>query len=179
MFINTDALVSLQILGVESHPNYMNQGPDKSKSGAKESLSVYGIFHILTHTAQGKMKLRQMFLRPSIDLDLIHERQRTISIFLHPDNSTMITQICKILRRIKDVKSYLLRLKKGVNLAGTRGPIERSTWATLQAFSAYAIELHEVTRKLHGTSGLGIVSMVGDRQLTIHHLPDPDRHTGR
>lgn len=160
MFINADALASLQILGSESHPNHMNQGPDKSKTGAKESLSLYGLFHVLTHTAQGKLKLRQMFLRPTIDLNLIDERQRTISVFLRPENSADISHICKTLRRIKNIKTYLLQLKKGANLAGGRGAAERSTWAALQAFSAYAIELREAVRKIQGAEALAITTRV-------------------
>lgn len=160
MFVNADTLASLQILGSEHHPNHINQAPDKSKSGAKESLSVYGLFHILTHTSQGKTKLRQMFLRPSIDLDLIHERQRTISVFLRPDNSADVGHICKLLRKIKNIKSCLLLIKKGVSLSGSRSAIDRSTWATLQAFSAYTIELREAVGKLQGAESIKVTSAV-------------------
>ena len=78
MFVNADTLNSLQILQHEFHPNSHMQGPTKSSSGAKESLSVYGLFHQLARTPQGKQKLRQIFLRPSIDIDLIVERHKTI-----------------------------------------------------------------------------------------------------
>lgn len=138
----------------------MKQGPDKSKSGAKESLSLYGLFHVLAHTVQGKLKLRQIFLRPSIDLDLIHERQRTISTFLRPENSADVDYICSRLRRIKNIKTYLLQLKKGAALASGRGAVERGTWTTLQAFSAYSIELRETLCKLQGTEKLAITSRV-------------------
>lgn len=158
MFINTDTLASLQILGSENHPNHMNQGSDNSKSGAKESLSLYGLFHVLTRTTQGKSKLRQMFLRPSVDLDLIHERQRTISTFLRPENSAEMGHIGTRLRKIKNIKTYLLQLKKGADLAGGRGTIERGTWTTLQAFSAYSIELRETVSRLQGADGLLITS---------------------
>lgn len=161
MFINADALASLQIVGSENHPNHMNQGQDGSKSGAKESLSLYGLFHVLTHTAQGKLKLRQMFLRPSVDLELIHERQRTVAVFLRPENNADISHICKTLRKIKNVKTHILQLKKGVNLPTTRAVAERSTWATLQAFSAYTIELREAVRKIQGAERLAITSAVG------------------
>lgn len=160
MFINMDALASLQILNSENHPNHVNQAPDKSKSGAKEGLSVYGLFYVLTHTAQGKTKLRQIFLRPSVDLDLIHERQRTIAVFLRPENCTGIDHICKLLRRIKNMKSCLLLIKKGVSLSGSRAAVDRSTWATLQAFSAYSIELREVVSRLVGASSAPITSQV-------------------
>ncbi|KAJ0121776.1 hypothetical protein J7T55_008943 [Diaporthe amygdali] len=126
LFVNADTLASLQILGSENHPNFMNQGPDKVRSGAKEGLSLYGLFHILTHTAQGKMKLRQMFLRPSTDVELIHERQQTISVLLRPENGADIDNIGKLLRRIKNIKHNLLQLKKGINLPAGRVSIERA-----------------------------------------------------
>lgn len=134
----------------------MNQGPDRSKSGAKESLSLYGLFHVMTHTTQGKQKLRQTFLRPSMDIDLIHERQKTISAFLRPDNSEAIDLIRKRLRRIKNIKASFLTLKRGANMAGGRAAVAQGTWATLQAFSAYSIELREAIRTLPGAEKLEI-----------------------
>lgn len=145
----------------------MNQGPDRSKSGAKESLSLYGLFHVLTHTAQGKLKLRQIFMRPSIDMHLIHERQQTISVFLRPENSADIAHICKTLRKIKNIKNYLLQLKKGVNLPRGRGAADHSVWATLQAFSAYTIELREAVRKIQGAEKLEITSAVSSTRLMV------------
>lgn len=143
----------------------MNQGQDGSKSRAKESLSLYGLFHVLTHTAQGKLKLRQMFLRPSLDLDLIHERQRTVAVFLRPENNADISHICRILRKIKNVKTHILQLKRGVNLPTIRAVAERSTWATLQAFSAYTIELREAVRKIQGAERLAIISAVSFKSI--------------
>lgn len=160
MFVNADTLASLQILGSENHPNSMNKGPDRSKSGAKESLSLYGLFHVLTHTSQGKLKLRQIFMRPSIDLDLIHERQRTISVFLKPENSADVSHVCKTLRKITNIKGHLLKLKKGGNLSGGLNTAASSTWQTLQAFSAYTIELREAVRKIHGAENLEITTKV-------------------
>lgn len=160
MFINADTLASLQILGSETHPDHVNQRSDKSKSGSKESLSVYGLFHVLAHTSQGKSKLRQIFLRPSLDLDLIHERQRTISMFLRPDNCASVGLICKRLRKIKNIKNHLMQLKKGAGLAGGHSTIDRGTWTTLQAFSAYSIELRETICRLQGAEGLMIRSRV-------------------
>lgn len=172
MFINADALASLQIFGTESHPNYVNQG-DESKSGAKESLSLYGLFHVLTHTAHGKTKLRQIFLRPTTDLDLIYERQRTIAVLLHLDNSADVGHIGKLLRKIKNVKPYLLQLRKGVSLSSGRVAIERSTWASLQAFCAYAIELREAMQKLQESEGLSITARVRLKR----NFPWPTTHS--
>jgi len=44
MFINADALIALQILRSESHPNAHMQSSTKSGSCGKESLSMYGLF---------------------------------------------------------------------------------------------------------------------------------------
>lgn len=159
LFVNADTLASLQILGSENHPNFMNQGPDKSKTGAKEGLSLYGLFHVLTHTAQGKTKLRQMFLRPSTDPELIQERQQTISVLLRPENGADIDNIGKLLRKVKNIKHNLLQLKKGISLPG-RVSIERGTWASLQAFCAFTAELREAVQKLHGAADLSITARV-------------------
>lgn len=161
LFVNVDTLTSLQILGSENHPNSMNQGPEKSKQGAKEGLSLYGLFHVLTHTAQGKTKLRQMFLRPSTDLEVIQERQQSISVLLRPENGADIDIIGKLLRKIKNIKHNLLQLKKGVNSG--RVSIERGTWASLQAFCAFTAELREAVQKLHGAEGLSITARVGSQ----------------
>lgn len=168
MFINTDTMASLQILGTENHPNCVNEG-DKSKSGAKESLSLYGLFHVLTHTAQGKMKLRQMFLRPTNDLDLIYERQQTIAVLLRLENSAGVGHVGKLLRKIKNIKPYLQQLKKGTSLSSGRVAIERGTWASLQKFCAYTIELREAIQKIQGAEGLSITARIinGIRQRDL------------
>ncbi|ROW11409.1 hypothetical protein VMCG_01390 [Cytospora schulzeri] len=168
MFINTDTMASLQILGTENHPNCVNEG-DKSRSGAKESLSLYGLFHVLTHTAQGKVKLRQMFLRPTTDLDLIHERQRTIAVLLRLENSAGVGHVGKLLRKIKNIKPYLQQLNKGISLSSGRVAIERGTWASLQKFCAYTIELREAIQKIQGAEGLLITERImnGIRQRDL------------
>lgn len=173
LFVNADTLTSLQILGSENHPNFMNQGPDKSKTGAKEGLSLYGLFHVLTHTAQGKTKLRQMFLRPSTDLELIHERQQSISVLLRPENGADVDNIGKLLRKIKNIKHNLLQLKKGTSLPSGRVSIERGTWASLQAFCAFAAELREAVQKLHGAEDLSITAKVVVDSLALRLPADP------
>ncbi|PSR81614.1 putative MSH5 protein [Coniella lustricola] len=173
MFINSDALEALQILGSESHPNRINQASEGAKSAFKENLSLYGLFRALTHTAQGRAKLRQMFLCPSIDLDLIYERQRTIAVFLRSENNADINGICKILRKVKNVKSCLLQLKKGANLTGGRNPAEQSTYAALQAFSVYMMELRQAVCRLQGWKSIHITSIVID-SISSNEL----RHVG-
>ena len=56
MFVNADTLLSLQITSSECHPNAQQHGPaSKNRTGgAKEGLSVYGLFHGLVKTPQGR-----------------------------------------------------------------------------------------------------------------------------
>jgi DNA mismatch repair protein MSH5 len=113
VFINADTLQSLQVIETESHPNSQNQGP--RSSGSKEGLSVYGIFHHLARTSQGRQRLRQWFLRPTMDIDVLQERQRSVSTFVRPDNATQTDDLRINLRAMKHMKTHILKLRKGVN----------------------------------------------------------------
>ncbi|RDW66204.1 hypothetical protein BP6252_09839 [Coleophoma cylindrospora] len=142
MFVNADTLASLQIIGAESHPNSYMQGPDTSATGSKESLSVFGLFYHLAHTPQGKLRLRQMFLRPSTDLAVLQERFQTIDVFLRPENSQILKTISKCLSKIKDMRSIIIRLRRG--FGSTKGPsYQGGHWATLQQFSAKVMIIRE------------------------------------
>lgn len=169
MFVNADTLVALQILGSESHPNSQMQGPDRSKSGAKENLSVYGLLKYLASTPQGKARLRQMFLRPSIDLDLIHERQRTIATLLRPENAQVLSSMVKMLKKIRNVKTSILHLHKGVDLPSRIRSVKKGVWMALSRFALVSIELREAVRNVSGGEGLAIVSKVRDVTTSSTH----------
>jgi len=161
LFINADALVSLQILRSEFHPNTQMQGPDKAGSGSKENLSVFGLFQFMASTPQGKAKLRQMFLRPSKDIRTIEERHRTVATFLRPDNSQVLESVVKILKKLVNVRKSLILLHKGVELPSGRISVKRGVWATLHRFSAYSIQLREAASKIHGGDRIPVIGKVG------------------
>lgn len=161
MFINADTLNSLQILQSEFHPNTHMQGPTKSNSGAKESLSVYGLFRQLAHTPQGKYKLRQVFLRPSLDLDLIQERHNTIAIFLRPNNAEALDIITHSLKRIKNICTVLIHLTKGINAPAAKGgAIKQSIWGSLQQFTFHSLKVVDAIRGIEDGEKLAIVGKV-------------------
>ncbi|KAI0508600.1 putative MSH5 protein [Xylaria bambusicola] len=160
MFVNADTLVSLQIMQSEYHPNSHQRGPTGATSGAKESLSVYGLFSHLAVTPQGKLKLRRMFLQPSIDIDLIRERQWTISFFLRPGNADTLYSISKDLRKIKDMKSVVMLLRKGIDSVGRKITVANSVWAMLQKFAAYSLQLRESLRVLPDAKSVDIIQKV-------------------
>ena len=156
MFVNADTLASLQIIQSENHPNKPMQGP--SSSGAKESLSVYGLFHHLARTPQGKQKLRHMFLRPSTDLSVIGERLDTIGILLRSDNSALLQSIGKSLKRIKDIRTVIIHLQKGV--CSQSSVIRQGVWGNLQTFMFQALTVLDTVRQLSECQGLAIVKKV-------------------
>jgi len=131
MFVNADTLHSLQILGAESHPHSHNRGP--SSSGAKEGLSVYGLFHHLARTPQGRFLLRQNFLRPSLNLDIINERLETITTLLRPDNEAPMRELVKIMKNVGNMRVMMISLRKGIGGAAKRqGGFSRSVWSTIR-----------------------------------------------
>ncbi|KAK2799306.1 MutS protein msh5 [Onygenales sp. PD_10] len=132
MFVNKDTLTSLQVIQSESHPNAFNQGPSKGSSGAKESLSVFGLFHHFARTPQGKARLRQMFLRPSTDIARIKERHDFIGIYLRSDNDVVIEKLTKSLKGIKNLRPVMVHVRKGISSGNAKFKGFRSgVWATL------------------------------------------------
>ncbi|KAG9247326.1 muts domain V-domain-containing protein [Calycina marina] len=161
MFINADTLASLQIIQSENHPNSHMQGPNKSTSGAKESLSVYGLFHHLASTPQGRMNLRQMFLRPSIDLSLIQMRLGTSMVLLRPDNESALEKLVRSLKEIKDMRSVVIHLQKGgTAVSGKGASIHQGVWASVQGFTFYTLKVMEALRELNGGETLDIVRKI-------------------
>ena len=147
MFINTDTVLSLQIMSTESHPNAQNQGPSSrgwSSGGAKEGFSVYGLFHPFAKTSQGRTLLRQYFLRPSLNTTVLNERLDTISVFSRPDNSSILDKVIRSLAKIKNMRMATTNLRKGV-LGGANGKrgISCSVWQAIQNFAFNALQLSD------------------------------------
>jgi DNA mismatch repair protein MSH5 len=160
MFVNADTLLSLQITSTESHPNAQNQGPASrgwSSGGAKEGLSVYGLFHHFAKTSQGRFLLRQYFLRPSLNLDVINERLDTITVLLRPDNTGVLDQIVAMLARVKNMRLSTANLRKGVSNSVTKKrTLSTSVWPTIRDFVFYALRLFDLMHELPGAERLAI-----------------------
>ncbi|KAH7330304.1 muts domain V-domain-containing protein [Rhexocercosporidium sp. MPI-PUGE-AT-0058] len=157
LFVNADTLASLQIIQSESHPNSHMQGPNKSTSGAKESFSLYGLFTRLAHTPQGRQKLRRIFLRPSVDLEVIEERLRTTSTLIKPENETSLAKIVKHLKSIKDVRSVMVHLQKGTGDNPGRG-IRKGAWANIRSFTFHSLHILAAVREIKGSQNLVITT---------------------
>lgn len=139
MFINADTLHSLQVVDAESHPNSHNRGPTSS-SGSKEGLSVYGLFHHLARTPQGRMLLRQYFLRPSLNLNLINERLNTVSVFVRAENASALNELVGHLRSITNMRIAMNNLEKGIG-GSTKGQggFSKSVWVSIRGVSSFSL----------------------------------------
>lgn len=136
MFVNADTLHSLQVLGAESHPSSHNRGPTKTNSGAKEGLSVYGLFHHLARTSQGRILLHQHFLRPSLNLDVINERHDTISALLRPENDPALDALVKSMKCVGNMRVMMLNLRKGTGgSAKVKSGFSKSVWSSIRGVS--------------------------------------------
>ncbi|KAL8881312.1 MAG: hypothetical protein Q9198_001464 [Flavoplaca austrocitrina] len=135
MFIDAETLGALQVMHSQSHPQSHNQGPSRASSGPKEGLSVYGLFSHLARTPQGKQLLRRYFLRPCLDIPTINERLDTARVFLRPDNTTLLSSIVKNLGQIKNMKTVVIHLKKGISngMGNGSGGIKSGVWSSLRS----------------------------------------------
>uniref|UniRef100_A0A093V679 DNA mismatch repair protein MSH5 n=1 Tax=Talaromyces marneffei PM1 TaxID=1077442 RepID=A0A093V679_TALMA len=146
MHVNLNTLSSLQIMQTESHPNSFNQGPRKTSSRAKEDLSLYGLFHQHLLTPQGKSRLRQYFLRPSVDLDVISKRHKILDLLLLPANKSTLQKMCSCLKKVKNMCPVMTTLHKG--LSSAFGGFKGTIWGSLLNFATHTLDLQEAVREM-------------------------------
>ncbi|KAI5203627.1 hypothetical protein E4T39_04014 [Aureobasidium subglaciale] len=161
MFVNADTLFSLQIVQSESHPHSHNQGPAKTNSGSKEGFSVYGLFHNLARTPQGKILLRQYFLRPSTNLEVIDERLDTISVLLCTENTEQTGALTRNLSKIKNMRTVMISLRKGISGTGLgKKGTPNFIWAGIRLFAYHALQIKDSFQDVFGGDRLAIRNKV-------------------
>lgn len=165
MFINADTLASLQITTIESHPNAQQQGPTakNASGGSKEGFSVYGLFHHLAATLQGRLLLRQYFLRPSLNLETITERHDTISVLLTPDNAATLDCLARALKGVRNMRAVMTNLRKGIRSGvGGQKTISTSAWEALRMFAFSTLTITDHLAMLAGGEALAICTRINE-----------------
>ncbi|BGP33912.1 hypothetical protein JCM10296v2_005721 [Rhodotorula toruloides] len=138
MHINSDALTSLQIFCEESHASAHSRS-------TKEGLSLFGIVNI-AHTPLGCALMRQWFLRPSLELEVIESRQAAVECFLRESNQHIVDAICKHLRNVKNTPRQLKALASG-----------KSTIKEWQALIYAAIMIRDAASQLVHKNGVEVI----------------------
>ncbi|KAK4144643.1 muts domain V-domain-containing protein [Dichotomopilus funicola] len=160
MLLSGDTLISLQILQSELHPNLQTRSSNGSEPKAKEALSITGLLLALASSAQGKRRLRQILLRPSTNIRLIQERHRCIEVLLRPDNAEVTKHMRKLLRKLKNTKTLLLHVRKGVDRVRGQLSIRVGDWKALLRFAMVSAQLKRAIHTLEKSVGVEIFDRI-------------------
>ena len=161
MLANQDTLAALQILQPESHPNAAKQGP--GVSGAKESLSIYGLFYHFAKTPQGKHRLRHLFIHPSTSMDIINGRHDSVAVFAKAQNQDPLQKLSKSLTKIKNMKRIMTMLHKGIEGGSNNtGSIKSGVWSSLLDFCFHTIDITETLQEVIGVELVAIYRKIRD-----------------
>lgn len=161
MLVNADTLSSLQITSVEHHPNAQQHGM-RASNGSKEGLSVYGLFHPLAKTAQGRTLLRQYFLRPSQTLEVLSQRLDTVSMLLRQPSA--LDDLSAELSSVKNIRLALMNLRKGISNGPNKDKgVATSVWVALRRFLFSVLRIADIFDQMPGDSGLALVAKINEK----------------
>lgn len=131
---------------------------------------MFGLFHQLARTPQGKYILRQSFLRPSLDMCIIHERQNTIHTFLRPENAAPFDGIVKSLKSTGNMRTTLIGLRKGTTSRASKSSntASSSLWAGIRRFAFHALKIKQLFQEVLGGDRLAIQTKVLEKFEGYH-----------
>lgn len=98
-----------------------------------------------------------MFLRPSLDPEVINSRLDFVSVFVRPDNHPVARKLSKSLSKIKNMRNVMTMLHKGVD--GGSGRFSRfksGVWSSLLEFCYHTIDIVEGLREVLGVEDLPV-----------------------
>jgi DNA mismatch repair protein MSH5 len=160
LLLNADAMMSLQIVQSELHPNPQTRASNRSEPTAKETLSITGLLQALASSAQGKKTLRKMLLRPTTDIRLINERHKCIQVFLHSENRETANNMRKLLRKLKSTNTLLRHVSKGVDRIRGQLSVRIEDWKAVLRFAMAATQLKQAVQTLRGAENIPFLARV-------------------
>ncbi|GAA5944527.1 hypothetical protein JCM3775_003284 [Rhodotorula graminis] len=141
MLVNSDALTSLQIFQDEAHAA-------TGSSATKEGLSLFGIVNI-ARTPLGKLLMRQWFIRPSLELDVIEARHDAVECFIRDENQPAIDAVEANFKHIKNVRRVLKAIASGDG--------SLSDWQAIWMFVYGSIQIRDAILSLEHRQSVEIV----------------------
>ena len=112
LHINPTTLKALQIFNSESHPSR-----SLAVSG-REGFSVFGYLQESIATKAGSAMLREWFLKPVRDLDIIQERLDVIELLQAPRFAEYVVFLRKKLRQVKDLRNVYYHFRTATATVG-------------------------------------------------------------
>jgi DNA mismatch repair ATPase MutS len=107
MAMNPDTLAALNIFAIEHHPLAASNG----YGNAKEGQSLYALLN-RTKSKPGRQRLREIMLKPLLDVDAITMRQDGVELFLQDDTQKAVATLMHQLRNVGAVDKILNRIHK-------------------------------------------------------------------
>lgn len=106
IYITMKTYNSLSIIKEHVHPSQI-----KGKGKSKEGFSVLNLYDSMISTTHGKKLLRNWFLNPTYEIDILEERLYTVSFLLSKLSSVNFDKTKKFLKKIYDVTLVLKGFK--------------------------------------------------------------------
>ncbi|KAG6047789.1 hypothetical protein E4U17_007376 [Claviceps sp. LM77 group G4] len=139
-----ETLKSLQVFPAELHSKGQSWGMKGVSQYEMQSISLYNLLHSLTHTPQGRARLRAFLRSPLSNLGIIESRQRAISQLLDRQKSGALQEIIKTLKKIRNAKTCVELLRKGVDRSSLIHHFGDSVWSNLRGFVCHALKLRDL-----------------------------------
>ena len=106
VYINMKTYNSLSIIKEQIHPSQI-----KGKGRSKEGFSMLNLYDSMISTTHGRKLLRNWFLNPTYEIDILEERLYTVSFMLARLSSIHYEKIKKHLKKIYDLTLALKKFK--------------------------------------------------------------------
>jgi DNA mismatch repair protein MSH5 len=161
MFVNRDAIASLQIFESESHPDLQKQG----RGGrGKEGLSLFGIVNS-ARSPLGQRLLKEWFLRPSLSLEVVRERHECVEVLLKGENIHVVGGLAKCLKKVKNIPKIIAALKRGKG-GGHKG----GEWSAVLGFVFNVLKIRTMMQEVVGARKMAIYNRVGSSTLPVRGI---------
>ncbi|KAG5953360.1 hypothetical protein E4U53_005836 [Claviceps sorghi] len=138
-----ETLQSLQIFPAEPHSQGQSWGIRGTAQFKMQSVSLYNLLQNLTHTPQGRVRLRAFLRNPLSNLGIIESRQRAISLLLDHQRLEVLQEMVRTLKKVRNVKLCVDVLRKGVDRCSMMQNFGGSVWSNIRGFVIHALKLRD------------------------------------
>ncbi|KAK8467153.1 hypothetical protein PHAVU_008G268900 [Phaseolus vulgaris] len=166
-FLKLDAAAheALQIFQIDKHPSHMGIGR------AKEGFSVFGMMNKCV-TPMGRRLLRNWFLRPILDLEVLNYRLNCISFFLRSEE--LVASLRETLKSVKDIPHLLKKFDSPSFTCASSDwtALLKSICALLHVNKIFEVGISEGLREELKYLNLDIVEKLDELRQIYEEMPE-------